>query len=250
MSNNYDFMSRLAARYAPPPRRLLDFGCGAGGLVQTALHAGYDAEGVDTYQSGWGDFRAGDALRGRVFALTPGAALPFEGARFDVVISNQVFEHVADLPAALTEIARVLKPGGVMIASMPMRECAMENHLMSPVVHWFKHPSGAGDLALQVVGAIGLRKDREIPLAQWMEQSRAFLQSEVIYRPREIYRDMFARHFVLKAEEEPAWLRERMAQNRFARPFAKAPAALDPLLRTVTRRLASAVFVYERMPDD
>jgi SAM-dependent methyltransferase len=246
VSLNYDFMVRLAAKYAPPPRHLLDFGCGAGGLVQAALDAGYDAEGVDTYQSGWGAFRADDALRERVHAVTPGAALPFSDGRFDVVISNQVFEHVADMPAALAEIARVLKPGGVMIASMPMSECLMENHLMSPFVHWFKHPSTGGDLALQVIGALGLRKDRDVPLEQWMNHSRAFLQNDVIYRPREAYRDMFAKAFVLKAEEEPAWLRERMARNKFARPLASAPAALDSLLRTVTRRLASAVFVFER----
>ncbi len=215
-------------------------------MVLAALRAGYDADGVDTYQSAWGDVRPEDDLAGRAHALTPGANLPFEDRRFDVVISNQVFEHVADLPAALAEIARVTKPGGVMIASMPMSECAMENHLMSPFVHWFKHPSTGGDLALQTIGALGLRKDRDVPLEEWMDRSRAFLQNEVIYRPRETYRDWFAKDFALKAEEEPAWLRERMAQNKFAKPLARAPAALDGLFRAMTRRVASAVFVIER----
>ncbi len=39
--------------------------------------------------------------------------LPFPAHTFDVVISNAVFEHVADVPAALREVARLLKPGGV-----------------------------------------------------------------------------------------------------------------------------------------
>ncbi len=41
------------------------------------------------------------------------AALPFDDASFDVVISNAVFEHLPDVPAALAQVARVLKPGGV-----------------------------------------------------------------------------------------------------------------------------------------
>jgi SAM-dependent methyltransferase len=38
---------------------------------------------------------------------------------FDVVISNEVFEHVPDLPRALSEVARILKPSGVLLATMP-----------------------------------------------------------------------------------------------------------------------------------
>jgi SAM-dependent methyltransferase len=39
--------------------------------------------------------------------------LPFPAASFDVVISNAVFEHVADVPAAIEEVVRLLRPGGV-----------------------------------------------------------------------------------------------------------------------------------------
>lgn len=39
--------------------------------------------------------------------------LPFDDASFDVVISNAVFEHVPDVPAALAQVVRVLRPGGV-----------------------------------------------------------------------------------------------------------------------------------------
>jgi SAM-dependent methyltransferase len=45
--------------------------------------------------------------------------LEFPAAAFEVVVSNEVFEHIPDLPRGLREIARVLKPGGVLLATFP-----------------------------------------------------------------------------------------------------------------------------------
>src|SRR5258707_5576662 len=47
--------------------------------------------------------------------------LPFRDARFDLVLMLEVIEHLADIPHALGEIARVLKPDGVAIVTTPNR---------------------------------------------------------------------------------------------------------------------------------
>jgi SAM-dependent methyltransferase len=39
--------------------------------------------------------------------------LPFADATFDAVISNAVFEHLPDVPAAIAQVARILRPGGI-----------------------------------------------------------------------------------------------------------------------------------------
>jgi SAM-dependent methyltransferase len=47
--------------------------------------------------------------------------LPFRPARFDLVMMLEVIEHLADIPHALGEIARVMRPGGVAIVTTPNR---------------------------------------------------------------------------------------------------------------------------------
>ena len=49
-------------------------------------------------------------------------ALPFRDASFDAVKATEVLEHVADVPRALGECRRVLRPGGRLVATVPFLE--------------------------------------------------------------------------------------------------------------------------------
>ncbi|WP_404335694.1 class I SAM-dependent methyltransferase [Sphingomonas sp. MMS12-HWE2-04] len=51
--------------------------------------------------------------------LQPGQPLPYTNDTFDLILSNNVFEHVDDAETAAAELLRVLKPGGVLCASTP-----------------------------------------------------------------------------------------------------------------------------------
>lgn len=46
------------------------------------------------------------------FAVADATALPYENESFDAAVSTQVYEYVADVPAAIEELHRVLRPGG------------------------------------------------------------------------------------------------------------------------------------------
>src|SRR5439155_9671254 len=61
--------------------------------------------------------------RGAVAGLYQGdvSAMPFAGASFDKVILSEVLEHLDDDAAALREVRRVLRPGGVLAISVPNR---------------------------------------------------------------------------------------------------------------------------------
>lgn len=51
--------------------------------------------------------------------VEPGATLPFDDGTFDAVLSFNVFEHIRDDIAALSEVTRVLKSGGALHVSVP-----------------------------------------------------------------------------------------------------------------------------------
>lgn len=103
---------------------VLDFGCGSGyGAHHLSSHVA-KIVGVDVDQA------AVDYAVSRYQApnlsydcVSPADVepLPFDDATFDTVISFQVIEHVGDTDSYLSEIFRVLKPGGVFICTTPDR---------------------------------------------------------------------------------------------------------------------------------
>jgi 2-polyprenyl-3-methyl-5-hydroxy-6-metoxy-1,4-benzoquinol methylase len=90
--------------------RVLDWGAGWG---QTSLLLRAHAARVIAYDVEDKGAAAG-LLRGAgvPYVVSPGPGLPFAAAAFDAVLNCGVLEHVADEPAALAELRRVLRPGG------------------------------------------------------------------------------------------------------------------------------------------
>lgn len=98
--------------------RLMDFGCGAK-PYQSLFTKVTEYIGVD--YSGEGHDHADE----NIDVYYDGKTLPFADASFDSIFSSEVFEHIFTLPGILTELNRVLKPGGKMLATCPF---AWEEH--------------------------------------------------------------------------------------------------------------------------
>lgn len=111
-------------------QRVLDLGCGRG----RHLHALYwheralDVTGLDLDFADLGAAIDGffelppppeTPPRTAVFTVGDAGRLPFADASFDAVICSEVLEHLPDVPLALSEIDRVLKPGGKFALSVP-----------------------------------------------------------------------------------------------------------------------------------
>jgi SAM-dependent methyltransferase len=95
------------------PRRVLDAGCGTGELAASlAGRLGVEAFGVDQSE------RMVELARARGLAAEVAAIeeLPFPDGSFDAVIATWVLHFLRDLDSGLAELARVLRPGGRLVA--------------------------------------------------------------------------------------------------------------------------------------
>jgi len=118
----------LLERHAGPlaKRRILDCGCGAGEYVRALLARGADAWGVE-FDARKLAARGGEELAARL-SVGDLEALAFPDASFDVALANEVLEHVPDDAAALAEVHRVLRPGGLLVVLSPTRLYPFETH--------------------------------------------------------------------------------------------------------------------------
>jgi SAM-dependent methyltransferase len=116
-------------------------------------------------------------------------ALTFSDASFDLVLCNELFEHVQDLELAFREITRVLRPGGRLVATCPLAFGQMEaivkarhngatgeaETLMEPEYHGDPVRPQAGSLVYRIPGwdlleqlqAAGFAKSRIHHIASW-----------------------------------------------------------------------------------
>lgn len=106
----------LLLREAKPGERVVDLGCGAGRFVAALREAGADPVGVEI----------ADAALERARRNVPGAdfrrfdgALPLGHGEADLVWCSEVLEHVPDTVGLLTDVRRVLRPGGRLLLTVP-----------------------------------------------------------------------------------------------------------------------------------
>jgi ubiquinone/menaquinone biosynthesis C-methylase UbiE len=98
--------------------RLLDLGCGPGLMAEHFLSRGFEFFGVDISEGMIAECRSrfGDNDRAH-FIVSDAEKLDFADGEFDAVVCMGLFEYLDDESAVLREIHRVLKPGGVLLAS-------------------------------------------------------------------------------------------------------------------------------------
>jgi SAM-dependent methyltransferase len=154
MGSRYDdeLWALVPADPGPPPRHLVDFvhglghvlraldiGCGDGRLTAELDAAELTAADVSAVALE----RAAARLPGaRLVELDPDAPLPLEDGAFDLALCAETIEHVRDVQLFLSELRRVLRPGGELALTTPAaRALARPEDPLSPHLHRFTRRS-------------------------------------------------------------------------------------------------------------
>lgn len=114
------FADAVAFR-VPPGGTVLDLGCGTGELTLTIAGGGMRATGCDISSEMLRvAAKAGASCDVDWVELKPDwDVLPFLGETFDAVVASSVLEYVNDPAAVLRECCRILRPGGVVVCTVP-----------------------------------------------------------------------------------------------------------------------------------
>ena len=114
-SNRY--YAKLVRKHGPNFGRVLEIGCGLGHLLNWMVDQ-YDIYGTDI--NPWALFEASKNVpQGKFLLLSADELGAFPDEVFQIVIAKHVVEHLSDPESAITEISRVLAPGGLLLLATP-----------------------------------------------------------------------------------------------------------------------------------
>jgi len=132
--------------------RVLDIGSGMGGFLVAARLSGMHAIGVEPSV----DYCRITRLRGMRYGMSPsvirgvGERLPCPDVSFDVVLAQDILEHVHDPDATMREIRRVLAPNGVALVTVINRLAWRDPHYHLFAINWL--PRCIGERIVERVG--------------------------------------------------------------------------------------------------
>lgn len=135
--------------------RLLDLGCGMGGFAVAAAQQGAQVTALD-YNPAYADITRRRAARYGLnipVVVAAGEVIPLPAAHVDAVTCWDVLEHVQSPTLLLAGLARVVRPGGVLLLTAINRFAFRDPHYHLPLINWLPRP-----LAEVVIMALGRRK--------------------------------------------------------------------------------------------
>lgn len=96
-----------------PNAKVLDVGCGGGFLSNPLSELGHDVTGLDISKESLEVAKRYDTSKRVKYIAADARAIPLPDNSFDVIISMDFLEHVSEVQEVVSEISRILKPGGL-----------------------------------------------------------------------------------------------------------------------------------------
>jgi len=202
--------------------KVLDWGCGRGESVGKFLDQGLITFGVDIDRE---VIEKGHLLfkeRGydpQSIIMHVNELDRFPDGFFDMIFSEEVFEHIENIGEVTREMSRLTKPGGIGVHLFPGAKRVIEPHLFMPFVHWLpKHRIRQLVIAAFLILKIGPRWPHAEKLGLWgaSDVYRSYLDEYTHYRDRDSILESF-----WTAGFETKWETCSSLANQFAPKFLR-----------------------------
>ncbi len=136
---NLEFLDKI--KIIKPEDKILEIGCGIGSVVYELSQTGYDIIGTDISSEAivYGQKKYGNIN----LEVQPAEGLPYKEKSFDIVLSFDLFEHIAMIDKHVSEVYRVLRIGGYYLFQTPNKYSNMIFETLShKSLKWRRaHPS-------------------------------------------------------------------------------------------------------------
>lgn len=235
-----DIAKRIGIELAPRAR-VLDLGCGAGGLVQSMLERNIQAFGCDLDFKSEAHVKTDDLYKRdilRLIELEP-YKLPFPDNYFDFVISDQVMEHAMNTREFMGELSRVMKADGECLHFLPSRYRIIEGHVFVPFASINRSMPW-----LLFWAILGIRKQSQKGQSALSvaKENRKYLINHTIYLRKRELQNLFKDQFKCVRFHEKEFL-ESTAKGELLRKFG-----LINIVTIALYRFFKSHVVYGRTP--
>jgi 2-polyprenyl-6-hydroxyphenyl methylase/3-demethylubiquinone-9 3-methyltransferase len=138
----FDAILATLSRLLGQQKRVLDvadIGCGAGTQSRLWAEKGHRVVGADINEAlvSLARQRARQSGLDIGFSVASATALPWADQSMDLCIAPELLEHVADWKGVLSELMRVLRPGGALFISTSNRLCPKQEEFTLPLYSWY-----------------------------------------------------------------------------------------------------------------
>jgi SAM-dependent methyltransferase len=243
--SNYNFCANwVIEKHKSETLRILDYGCGSGQIVHILRNEGLSAYGCDVFYEGGDSSKdvSSKSFSDGIIIKMHGNKIPFEDEYFDIILNNQVLEHVENIDDVLTEMYRTLKPGGYVLSLFPHKGVWREGHSGIPFLHWFRKSSRFRIMYAAFFRILGFgyyKKNKTI--LKWSRDFCEWLDQWTHYRS---YRDIelsFKKHFCSIDHIEVEWFDYRL--KKFNKILKIIPGFMK---KVVVRKFGGLVFTAQK----
>ena len=206
------------ARGDVPAGTWLDIGCGSGDLAAELCRVGLPDEMIGADPEPWARWQSLTANDERLRLLRADCeslAGLLGPACADLVVCNQVYEHVPDPQSLIRVIGELLRPGGLCYFAGPNLLWPIEPHVYWPFVHWL--PRDAAQLTMRVLGS---RRSHELDAnsTSWRTLRRWFDDAGLV--ARSVLRERVAEEFAARGAVTLARVSAVLPRASFFEPLA------------------------------